>query len=61
MGLSNSNLLALKVFPPSSILGRRLQFFEFLKYETKSLRDENILSKEDLIDVMFLGNRETTY
>ena len=57
MGLSNSNLLALKVFPPSSLLGRGLQFFEFLKYETKSFRDETILSKGELIDAMLLGTK----
>ena len=57
MGLSNSNLLALKVFPPSSLLRRSLQFFEFLKYETKSFRDETILSKGELIDAMLLGTK----
>ena len=52
MGLSTSNLLALKVFPPSSIVDNSLEFFEFLKYETKSFRDESIVSKDDLLDAI---------
>lgn len=48
MGLSVSNLSGLRVFQPSSILNRNLEFFEFLRYETKSLRDETALSKEEL-------------
>ena len=52
MGLSTSNLLALKVFPPSSIVDNSLGFFEFLKYETKSFRDKSIVSKDDLIDAI---------
>ena len=49
MGLSSSNFSGLRVFPPSSILERTLEFFEFLRYETKELRDETLLSKEDLL------------
>ena len=52
MGLSNPNLIALRVFPPNSILNNTLGFFEFLKYETKQFRDVNIVSKDDLIDAM---------
>ncbi len=52
MGLSTPNLLALKVFSPSSILDNSLGFFEFLKYETKTFRDEDIISKDDLLDAM---------
>jgi len=52
MGLSSSNLLALRVYPPDSILDNTLEFFEFLKYETKSFRDETIISKNDLLDVI---------
>ncbi|MCV0431378.1 hypothetical protein [Nitrosopumilus sp.] len=48
MGLSSANLLGLKVFAPDSITNRKLEFFEFFKYETKMFRDETILSKEDL-------------
>lgn len=50
MGLSNQYLTALRVFPPESVLGRPLEFFEFLKYETKQFRHESILSKEDLFE-----------
>ena len=52
MGLSTSNLAGLRIFPPVSILGRSLEFFEFLKYETKPYRDENILSKDDTLDAI---------
>ena len=52
MGLSPSNLTALRVFPPSSLIDRSLEFFEFLRYETKGLRDETILSKGDLLDAI---------
>ncbi len=52
VGLTSSNLSGLRVFPPISIKNRTLEFFEFLKYETKSLRGETILSKEELLDVM---------
>ncbi|MDH3793500.1 MAG: hypothetical protein OER78_00320 [Nitrosopumilus sp.] len=52
MGLSNSNLSALRVFTPSSILDKSLKFFEFLRYETKAFRDEDIVSKDDLLDAM---------
>ena len=52
MGLSSYNLMALRVFPPSSIVDNSLEFFEFLRYETKVFRDENILSKDSLLDVM---------
>lgn len=50
MGLSTYNLAGLRVFPPSSILDKTLEFFEFLRYETKEFRDENILSKDDLFE-----------
>ena len=52
MGLSTPNLSALRVFPPSSVNDRTLEFFEFLKYETKSFRDENTVSKNDLLDAI---------
>jgi len=52
MGLLTSNLLALRVFTPSSILDKSLEFFEFLKYETKAFRDEDVVSKDDLLDAM---------
>lgn len=52
MGLATSNLLALRVFPPSSILDMSLEFFEFLRYDTKAFRDENIVSKDDILDAI---------
>ena len=52
MGLSTANLSALRVFPPSSVIGRTLEFFEFLKYETKSFRGEDIVSKNDLLEAI---------
>ena len=52
MGLSTANLTALKVFPPSCILDNTLPFFEFLRYETKSLRNESLVSKNDLLDYL---------
>lgn len=52
MGLSASNLQGLKVFPPASISDKTLEFFEFLKYETKSFRDDTAISKNDLLDVI---------
>ena len=52
MGLSTSNLQGLRVFPPTSILDKTLEFFEFLKYETKSFRDETIISKIELLDTI---------
>ena len=52
MGFLTSNLLALRVFTPSSILDKSLEFFEFLRYETKAFRDEEVVSKDDLLDAM---------
>ena len=52
MGLSNSNLMALRVFTPNSVLDKTLEFFEFLRYETKAFRDEEMVSKDDLLDAI---------
>ena len=52
MGLANSNLSALRVFPPNSISGKTLEFFEFLKYETKQFQSKNVVFKDDLLNVM---------
>ena len=52
MGLSVSNLSGLRVFQPSSVQNQNLEFFEFLRYETKSFRDETVLSKENLLDAI---------
>lgn len=54
MGLSHQYLNALHVFPPNSILDKSLMFFEFLKYDAKHLRHENIILKDDLFK--FLEN-----
>ena len=48
MGLSPTNLIGLRVFSPISLKNRTLEFFEFMRYETKSFRDETVLSKEQL-------------
>ncbi|MBT8252001.1 MAG: hypothetical protein KJO99_04120, partial [Nitrosopumilus sp.] len=48
MGLSNSVLLGLKIFQPISITNKTLEFFEFLKYETKPFRTDSSLSKDTL-------------
>lgn len=50
MGLSPSNLLGLKAFPPSSILDQTLDFFESMKYETKDLRDKEFITKSNLLE-----------
>ena len=60
MGLSNLNLIALKVFPPRSILDNTLGFFEFLKYETKQFRDKTLVSKDELLDVMTKSSKIKT-
>jgi len=52
MGLSTSNLSGLRVFPPASVTNRTLEFFEFLRYETKAYRDDDILLKRDLLDTI---------
>ncbi|HUU48426.1 MAG TPA: hypothetical protein VMW55_06560 [Nitrosopumilaceae archaeon] len=52
MGISISNLTALRVFAPVSILDRTLEFFEFLRYETKSIRNNPVLLKEEIFDVI---------
>ena len=52
MGLSNQNLAAFRLFSPTSILGRTLEFFEFLKYETKQYRNDNIISKEEIFSAI---------
>ena len=52
MGLSTSNLSGLRVFPPVSVTNRTLEFFEFLRYETKAYRDDVILLKGDLLDAI---------
>ncbi len=51
VGLSQSNLAALKAFSPESIQGSTLDFFEFLKNDTDSVRDENVVSKDYLVEL----------
>ncbi|WP_428323985.1 hypothetical protein [Nitrosopumilus sp.] len=52
MGLSNPNLNGLRVFSPSSILDNSLGFFEFLRYDTKALRDDSTILKDDFLDLI---------
>ena len=52
MGLSSPNLTGLRVFLPSSLLDNTIGFFEFLRYETKSLRDENSVHKDDFLELI---------
>jgi hypothetical protein len=47
MGISTYNIRALRVFTPVSILDRTLEFFEFFRYETKSIRNNPVLLKEE--------------
>lgn len=49
MGLSQNSLLGLRTFLPSS-LENSLELFEFLKYETKRYRNEDIISKDELFE-----------
>ena len=57
MGLSIHNQLGLRAFPPSSLLDDSLGFLEFLKYETKQFRDQNIVSKDDLLDAIYTSTK----
>ena len=52
MGISTYNITALRVFAPISILDRTLEFFEFLRYETKSIRNNPVLLKEEIFDII---------
>ncbi len=52
MGISTYNITAFRVFAPVSILDRTLEFFEFLRYETKSIRSNPVLLKEEIFDVI---------
>lgn len=52
MALSSSNLNGLRIFVPSSLLDNSIGFFEFLRYETKSLRDENTVLKDDFLELI---------
>lgn len=52
MGLSSSNLTGLRVFLPSSLLDNSIEFFEFLRYETKSLRGENTVLKDNFLEII---------
>lgn len=52
MGLSSPILNGLRVFSPPSLLDNSIEFFEFLRYETKSLRNENTVLKDDFLEVI---------
>ena len=58
-GISTSNLIALRFFAPISITNRTLEFFEFLRYETKRIRDDQILKKEDRLKIRKHALHET--
>lgn len=57
MGLSTSNLNGLRIFPPTSILDSSIEFFELLRYDTKSLRDTGTVLKDDLIELILKSNK----
>ena len=52
MGLSSPNLSGLRVISPSSLLDNTIGYFEFLRYETKSLRNENSILKSDFLELI---------
>ena len=52
MGISTYNIRALRVFTPVSILDRTLEFFEFFRYETKSIRNNPVLLKEEIFNII---------
>ena len=50
MALSSSVLIALKKLEPNLLNSPHFSFFEFMKYDTDDLRNEQILLKKDLIE-----------
>jgi hypothetical protein len=61
MGLSIANFSGLRVFQPLSILNRNLEFFEFLRYETKPIRNETTVSKDSLLEYISKSNKIKQY
>ena len=49
MGLSSVSLMGLQKFEPSSLV-QTLQFFEFLKYDSKSFRSQDIIYRDELLE-----------
>ena len=49
MGISSISLTALQKFEPSSLV-QTLRFFEFLKYDSKQFRSEDIVYRDELLD-----------
>jgi hypothetical protein len=50
MALSPTNIRAMKILHPSSLLNSTLSFFELMKYETDDLRNEKSLNKDFMVD-----------
>ena len=50
MALSTSNIRAMKILHPDSLVNSTLTFFEFMKYETDDLRNEKSLEKDFLVN-----------
>lgn len=60
MGLSSTNLLALKSFNPLCLKDQTLDFFEFLKYESDQFRNNDIIRKDDLLDLFIIFYKNKT-
>lgn len=54
MGLSQIHLNGLRIFEPSSLIST-LEFFEFLRYDTKDFRNTDVIDVDELSDA-FLNN-----
>ena len=52
MGVSNYTLMALKVFPPISLIDGNLEFMEMMRYDTKQFRSDPIIEKNDLLEII---------
>ena len=57
MGLPTAHLYGLKIFSPSSLLDNNLNFFEFMKYDTKLFKQENLVLKSDLFNAFITSNK----
>lgn len=61
MALSSSVMDALKLLDPNILNSPAFSFFEFFKYDTDDLRNENLLLKKDLIERYKKSVRQKTY
>ena len=50
MALSPTNIRAMKILHPNSLVNSTLSFFELMKYETDDLRNEKSLNKNFMVD-----------